>query len=96
MYSVQGLNIMAKNNEESSHKLHPVTFCTECNEAIPVQALACLHCGARQQRGEKTVQIVFCDKCGEDYPAKAHSCFHCGHLNPHSRYLDGHISSATA
>ena len=87
---------MSKNGQESSTKLHPVTFCTECDKTSPEQALACLHCGARQNRGEKTVQVVFCEKCGDDYPAKAHACFHCGHVNPHSRYLQGQITGMSA
>ena len=87
---------MSKNVEESSSKLVPITFCTDCGETIPAQALACLHCGARQNRGEKTIQVVFCEKCGEDHPARAHACFHCGHVNPKSPYLNGHISGLSA
>ena len=87
---------MSKNVKESNPKLVPITFCTECAESIPEQALACLHCGARQNRGEKTIQIVFCEECGQDHPARAHACFHCGHVNPKSPYLGGHISGLSA
>ena len=84
---------MSKTQEISSEKLRPITFCTECSEEIPEKALACFHCGAKQNRGEKTVQVVFCDECGGDFPAQAHACFHCGHVNPRSRYLGGQISA---
>lgn len=83
---------MSNKKSESSEKLHPITFCTECSEPIPARAMACFHCGAKQNGSLKTLQIVFCEKCGEDYPAQAHSCFHCGHVNPRSRYLSGQIS----
>ena len=84
---------MKHQKEMSSEKLHPITFCTECSEAIPVNALACFSCGAKQA-GEKATRVVFCESCGEDYPSKAHACFHCGHVNPNSRYLEGSIRDA--
>lgn len=83
---------MSNKRESSSEKLHPITFCTDCNEAIPAQAMACFHCGAKQNGGEKSMQVIFCEKCGEDYPAQAHACFHCGQVNPKSRYLAGQVS----
>ena len=85
---------MSNNNRESNQKLHPITFCNDCNEAIPAKALACFHCGAKQIGSEKPLQVVFCDKCGEDYPAQAHACFHCGQVNPKSRYLVGQVSES--
>ena len=83
---------MSDRKETSSEKLHPITFCTECSEAIPMNALACFHCGSKQA-GEKPAQVVFCEKCGQDHPIQAHSCFHCGHVNPNSSYLAGAIRS---
>ena len=74
---------------DSSTRLHQITFCDHCNEAIPARALACFHCGARQSRAEPALQIVFCEKCDEDYPAKAMACFHCGHLNKRHPLLNG-------
>ncbi|MGH7162074.1 MAG: double zinc ribbon domain-containing protein [Planctomycetota bacterium] len=71
-------------------KLHQVTFCQECGEAIPAKALACFRCGARQKGGEKVLRVVFCETCGLDYPAKALACFHCGHLNPHHPLVADH------
>ena len=87
---------MSNKVEDSSPKLVPITFCGDCGESIPAQAMACLHCGARQAGGEKTVRVVFCEKCGEDYPSRAHACFHCGHVNPKSPLLEGHISGLSA
>ncbi|MEM8883777.1 MAG: zinc ribbon domain-containing protein [Planctomycetota bacterium] len=84
---------MSKTQDISSDKIHEITFCTECSGAIPAKAMTCLHCGAKQNRGEKIVRIVFCEQCGGDYPAQAHACFHCGHVNPRSRYLGGQISA---
>lgn len=73
--------------------MHQITFCIDCEEAIPAHALACFRCGAKQPHGEKPVQIVFCRKCGEDYPSRSMSCHHCGHINPRHPLLRGHIAS---
>ena len=86
---------MSTKHSESSEKLHPITFCTECNEAIPARALACFHCGAKQNGGSKALRVIFCEKCGEDFPAQAHACFHCGHVNPKSRYLAGQVTDSS-
>jgi ribosomal protein L40E len=71
-------------------RLHQVTFCGECGEAIPAKALACFRCGRKSGTAEKTIRVVFCERCGEDYPAKALCCFHCGHQNPRHPLVTGH------
>jgi ribosomal protein L40E len=71
-------------------RMHPITFCVKCEEAIPAQALACFRCGTKQPHGEKAVQVVFCDKCGHDYPARAMSCHHCGHINQRHPLVNGY------
>lgn len=76
----------------SSARLHPVTFCTSCGDAIPLKAITCFHCGAKQANPEQAIQVVFCEKCGKDYPARAMACFHCGHLNPHHPVVKGRIT----
>ena len=48
---------MSTKKEPSSEKLHPITFCTECQKAIPEQAMACFHCGAKQNGAEKALQV---------------------------------------
>lgn len=73
--------------------MHPITFCTSCDEAIPAQAIVCFHCGAKQPGADRTLKVVFCEKCGEDFPARAMACFHCGHLNPRHPYLKGQVSA---
>jgi len=77
----------------STPRMHQITFCTTCREAIPAQALACFHCGAKQPAAEGALQVIFCEKCGHDYPARAMSCYHCGHINPRHPLLKGHIAS---
>ena len=79
--------------KRSEPRMHPITFCTECEEAIPANAITCFRCGCRQPHGERSLQVIFCRKCGQDYPAKALACFHCGNINPHHPYLRGHIAS---
>lgn len=76
--------------QESSPRLHPVTFCSGCGEAIPLNALACFKCGTKNAAGEKPLAVVFCDRCGKDYPAKALTCFHCGHQNPRHPLVTGY------
>ena len=76
--------------DESSARMHQITFCVDCNEAIPVNAMACFRCGAKQPGAERALQVVFCEKCGADFPARAMACFHCGHINPRHPYLRGH------
>ena len=77
----------------SEPRMHPITFCSDCREAIPAQALACFRCGTKQPGAEKALQVVFCERCGKDYPARAMACYHCGHLNPRHPYLKGQIAS---
>ena len=74
-------------------RMHQITFCIGCDEPMPVHALACFRCGAKQPSGERALQVVFCSKCGRDYPARAMSCFHCGHINPKHPFLRGHYAS---
>ena len=74
-------------------RMHQITFCIDCDQPIPVHALACFRCGAKQPSGERALQVVFCEKCGRDYPARAMACFHCGHINPKHPYLRGHYAS---
>jgi len=78
---------------ESDPRMHPITFCSHCREAIPAQALACFRCGAKQPGAEKALQVVFCERCEQDYPARAMACYHCGHINPRHPYLRGQIAS---
>ena len=80
--------------DASSGKIHQITFCGDCGEAIPAKAHTCYHCGSKQEHAEEPMQIVFCDRCGKDYPAQAMACFHCGHINPRHPYLTGQISDA--
>ena len=77
----------------SEPRMHQITFCTSCTEAIPAHAAVCFRCGAGQPNGEKALQVVFCKRCQKDYPARAMACHHCGHLNPRHPYLRGHIAS---
>ena len=79
--------------EESNGKLHQITFCSDCHEAIPAKAVTCYHCGAKQAHAEDAVQVVFCDRCGKDYPAKALACFHCGQQNARHPYVRGTITN---
>ncbi|MHC4576360.1 MAG: double zinc ribbon domain-containing protein [Planctomycetota bacterium] len=79
--------------QPSEPRMHPITFCAGCSEAIPAQAMVCFRCGAKQPHGEKALQVVFCRRCHQDYPARAMACYHCGHLNPRHPYLRGHIAS---
>ncbi|MHC4956736.1 MAG: double zinc ribbon domain-containing protein [Planctomycetota bacterium] len=81
-----------RRQEQSSGKLHQITFCEECHEGIPAKAVTCYHCGAKQARAEDAVQVVFCDRCGKDYPFKAMACFHCGHQNLRHPYVKGTIT----
>ncbi len=75
-------------------RMHPITFCVSCQEAIPAKAITCFRCNAKQPHGEDAVQVVFCDKCEKDYPARALSCHHCGHLNArHPLVRGGSIAS---
>jgi len=74
---------------ESTPRMHPITFCVECQEAIPAKALTCFRCRAKQPHGEDAVQVVFCEKCGHDFPARAMSCHECGHLNPRHPLVRG-------
>ena len=78
---------------EEEPRMHQITFCIGCEQPIPVHALACFRCGAKQPSGERALQVVFCEKCGRDYPARAMSCFHCGHINPKHPYLRGNYAS---
>jgi len=77
---------------ESSGKIHPITFCGDCGEAIPAKAHTCYHGGGKQEHAEEPMQVVFCEKCGQDYPARAMACFHCGQINARHPYLSGVIS----
>ena len=61
-------------------RMHAITFCVSCEEAIPANALACFRCGTKQPHGEKAVPVVFCEKCGRDYLARSMSCHHCGQI----------------
>jgi ribosomal protein L40E len=79
--------------DEAESRMHQITFCVSCEEAIPVHALLCFRCGAKQPGAERALQVVFCEKCGSDYPARAMACFHCGHLNPRHPYLKGRYAS---
>jgi hypothetical protein len=79
--------------DKSEPRMHPITFCCHCREAIPAQALACFRCGAKQPGAEKAMQVVFCERCEQDYPARAMACYHCGHQNPRHPYLRGQIAS---
>jgi len=78
---------------KSEPRMHPITFCSHCREAIPAQAMACFRCGTKQPGAEKPMRVVFCDRCGQDYPARAMACYHCGHINPRHPYLRGQIAS---
>jgi len=84
---------MKQQAEVEAPPMHPITFCVECGEAIPLKALACFHCGKKQPFGEDPVQVVFCDRCGSDYPARAMACHHCGHLNRRHPLMRGRIAS---
>ena len=82
-----------RRRESSAPRMHQITFCTSCEEAIPVNAHSCFRCGTRQPGADGSVQVLFCEKCGSDFPAKAMACYHCGHLNAKHPYLTGHIAS---
>jgi len=71
-------------------RLLEVTFCRECGEAIPKNAMACFRCGAKGPVADRPLQVVFCERCGKDYPVKAITCFHCGHQNPRHPLVSGH------
>ncbi len=70
----KGRGPKAKRPAESEARMHQITFCIGCDEPIPVHALACFRCGAKQPSGERALQVVFCSKCGRDYPARAMAC----------------------
>ncbi len=62
-------------------------FCYGCGKTIHVSALACPHCGARQDRALATVEVkrapaqgreVFCRACGHAINAAAPLCPACG------------------
>jgi len=74
-------------------RMHAITFCVGCEEAIPEKAITCFRCGTKQPNGENAVPVVFCEKCGEDYLARAMACHHCGHLNPRHPLVSGRASA---
>ena len=83
----------AVSKPRSEPRMHPITFCIDCREAIPARALACFRCGTKQPGAEKAMQVVFCERCGQDYPARGMACYHCGQQNPRHPYLKGQIAS---
>jgi len=83
----------ARRRKANEPRMHQITFCVECREAIPAAAHSCFRCGVKQPAAEGSFQVVFCQKCDSDYPARAMACHHCGHINPRHPYLRGHIAS---
>ncbi len=92
--SAQGASGRARNTGgKGPVRLFPMTFCTECREAIPVRALACFKCGAKRSDGRKRIRVLFCSTCGKDFPRRALACFHCGHPNPNRPLVSGYEGS---
>lgn len=59
-----------KKKEASSAK--PVKLCKGCGAAMPVDALKCSNCGAREK---------ICQGCKKTIPVQQNRCMYCGALN---------------